>query len=205
MTSASKISSSQNHFVDTNVLLRHANNTAGEFANDIATILADAVGASPKRRLWISSVLFAELRPSTFVPGKFATLDEFAKYLRSIAEVVDPNPTVMLRAARLRDMKWQRDPKLLSKGELPRIMTLGDAIHIASALFVKEAYPVDDLEFLTFDNKADSSVETGPGAKSLPLLSIGNFVHNISSNPDVFAVLSLPIVKPALRQSTMGV
>ncbi len=58
---------SKNNFLDTNVLLRHANGASGELGGDIQTILDEAVEG--KRRLWVSSVIFAELRPSSFVPG----------------------------------------------------------------------------------------------------------------------------------------
>jgi hypothetical protein len=187
------------------VLLVHANNASGEFAGDIARILSDATGLNPSRRLWISSVLFAELRPSSFRPGAFAALDDLVRYIRSIATVVNPDPYTMLRAAQLRDFKWSRSPSKRAKDEKTRCMTLGDAIHIASALYVKEAMNVPDLEFLTFDNSSDKSVETDPDTKSLPLLALDEYTHDISGDPDVYAVVSLPRIRPVLRQSTLPV
>lgn len=202
---AAKTSNSLNHFIDTNVLLRHANDDAGEYSGDIATILADATGLNPKRTLWISSIIFAELRPSTFKPGKFETLDALVSYINSVATVIDLMPPITLRAARLRDVDWQRSPDRRQKDEKVRRMTLGDAIHITSALYVKEECNVPDLEFLTLDNKADSSVETDAGTKSAPLLTLEEFAHEISEDRDVFAAISLRRVKPMLSQSTMGV
>lgn len=79
-------------------------------------------------------------------------------------------------------------------------MTLGDAIHLVSALVVKEVHDVPDLEFLTFDNSAGRSVETDPGAKALPILSLEEFTHGISGDPDVFAVMALPRLRPILKQ-----
>ncbi len=67
-------SSSDKHFLHSSVVLRHANGDSGEAEHHIETILTEAAVA--KRRVWVSSVLFAELRPSTFVPGRFATLFE---------------------------------------------------------------------------------------------------------------------------------
>ena len=165
-----RTSSSLNHFLDTNVLLQHANSDSGDCSADIATILAEAAGNSPKRKLWVSSAIFAELRPSAFVPGKFDNIDGLVRYIRSIATVVTPDPNAMLRAARLRDLKWARAQR--QQNELSRCMTLGDAMHIVSALWVKEADSVADLEFLTFDNSADKSIETDPKTKALPLLSL---------------------------------
>ncbi|MFN3627964.1 MAG: type II toxin-antitoxin system VapC family toxin [Parvibaculum sp.] len=204
-TVAVTISSSSNHFIDTNVLLKHANDDSGEFSADIETILSEAAGSNPKRTLWVSSVLFGELRPSSLRPGKFEDIEGLAKYIRSIATVVAPDPYAMLRAARLRDLKWTKPPEKRGNGELVRGMTLGDAIHIASALWVKEGWKVGDLEFLTFDNSSDKSIETDPGTKSLPLLSLDKFTYEIGNDPDVLAVVRLPRLKPVLKQGRLDV
>lgn len=196
-------STSSNHFLDTNVLLQHANNDSGECAQDIDQILSEAVGVNPKRHLWVSSVIFAELRPSSFTPGRFSDIYELASYIRSIATVVNPDPNMMLRAARLRDIKWARPNK--NGNELNRCMTLGDAIHIVSALWVKEVEKIPDLEFLTFDNSADKSVETDAGTKSLPLLNIENYTDGLADNPDVKAVLLLPRMRPMLKSPRLRV
>ena len=97
-------SSSDKHFLHSSVVLRHANGDSGEAEHHIETILTEA--AVHKRRVWVSSVLFAELRPSTFVPGRFATLFELTRYIRALATLVTPDPNAMLRVARLRDAKW---------------------------------------------------------------------------------------------------
>lgn len=199
-----RTSNSRNHFIDTNVLLSHANTDSHEFSADIASILHDATGSSPSRTLWISHVLFGELRPSSFVSQqRFKDVEDLARYIRSIATVVNPDFNTMLRAARLRDVSWARPNR--APAEKPRCMTLGDAMHIASALWVKEASKVPDLEFLTFDNSADANVETDPGTKALPLLSIENYCDGISGLEDVAAVLRLPRIRPVLRQGTLGV
>ena len=119
-----KMSNSLNHFLDTNVLLQHANNSSGEYSGDIQTILAESVGSSARRKLWVSGVIFAKLRPSSFVRGKFNSLEEFSRYIRSIATVVTPDPSMMLRAARLRDQKWLRPEIERSPKEKPRRLLL---------------------------------------------------------------------------------
>ena len=78
-----------------------------------------------------------------FIPGRFATLFELTRYFRSLATFVTPDPNIMLRAARLRDVKSQR-PQKGGKTDVPRQIS----IQIASALWVKEALGVPDLEFL---------------------------------------------------------
>src|SRR6516162_7349041 len=122
-------SSSDKHFLHTSVVLRHANGESGEAEQFIETILTEAAVA--KRRVWVSSILFAELRPSMFVPGRFDTLAGLARYIRSLATLVTPDPNTMLRVARLRDAKWQRPAGVRAADEKPRRMSLGDAIEIA--------------------------------------------------------------------------
>jgi hypothetical protein len=177
--------------------LAHANGLSGQCEADIQTILDESVEGGT-RRLWVSSVLFAELRPSSFVPGKFKSLEELARYIRSLAHVVTPDPITMLRVARLRDLKWEREKPV--KGEKPKCMSLGDAIHIASALWVKEVDKVSDLEFLTFDDGRSNSSELDHGTKSLSILRLENYTHGIGSNADVSAAVSLWRTKPVLPQ-----
>ena len=62
----------------------------------------------------------------------------------------------MLRVARLRDAKWQRPADVREADEKPRTMSFGDAVEIASALWVKEAAGVADLKFLMFDDWSSS-------------------------------------------------
>ncbi|MBB4121046.1 type II toxin-antitoxin system VapC family toxin [Martelella radicis] len=196
---ATRISNSTNHFIDTNVLLRFANDDSGESSADIAQILEDATGATPRRKIWISHVLFGELRPSCFRPVRFGDFDEFVRYVRGIGTVVTPDPNVMLRVARMRDIAWRRSNAM--PNEKNRRLTLGDAIHLASALWVKEAHKVPDLEFLTFDNKSETSFETDVDEKSLPILDLERYADRQRNDPDVVALVNLHRARPILRQT----
>src|ERR1700734_499195 len=117
-------SSSDKHFLHSSVVPRHANGQSGEAEHHIETILTEA--ALPKRRVWVSSVLFAELRPSNFVPGRFATLFELTRYIRALATLVTPDPNAMLRVARLCDAKWHMPGHARAEEGKPRAMPLGD-------------------------------------------------------------------------------
>jgi len=196
-----RTSSSSNHFVDTNVVLHHANNDSGPHASDIAQIFEEATGATPSRKLFMSSILFAELRPSSFRPGKFKDYEEFLRYVRSLATVITPDPNIMLRVARMRDLRWKR-PNARPE-EKPKMLSMGDAIHLASALFVKEGYQIADLEFVTFDNKSETTIEVDDQTKSLPILTLDEFTGGIGANADVVALLRLPRVRPILTQSNI--
>jgi hypothetical protein len=170
----------EKYFLHTSVFLRHASGDSGEAEEQIEMILTKAVVA--KHRVWMSSILFAELRPSLFIPGRFATLFELTRYFRSLATFVTPDPNIMLRAARLRDVKWQRPQKPLS---------LGDAIQIASALWVKEALGVRDLEFLLID---EQRTDEARGGLCHSTVRLQDYADNAHTDSDAKAA------RPALAQ-----
>jgi hypothetical protein len=187
-------SSSDKHFLHSSVVLRHANGDSGEAEHHIETILTEA--AVHKRRVWVSSVLFAELRPSTFVPGRFATLFDLTRYIRALATLVTPDPNAMLRVARLRDAKWHI-PGDGHEGEgKPRTMALGDAMQIASALWVKEAIGVPDLEFLTFDDWCSPDGKLG---NRLCLLHLQDYAVDAGVSPDVKAAIRMTRLEPVVH------
>lgn len=192
------ISTSNKHFLHMNVLLRHASGRSGEAESDIETILTEA--AIGKRRIWVNSLLFAELRPSVFVVGRFAALGEFSRYLRSIATFVTADPNTMLRAARLRDVKWRRPAALRGPDEQPRFLSLSDAVQLASALWVKEAAGVADLEFLAFE---DPSPEHTDDASWLSLLRLQDYADESPHDSDVLAALRLPRAEPVLHSRAL--
>ena len=184
-------SDSDHHFFHTNVFLRHASGASGEADEHIDRILTQAAVA--KRRVWVSSLLFAELKPSMFVPGRFGTLQELARYIRSLATLVTPDPNTMLRVARLRDAKWQRAAGVRGEDEKPRMMSFSDAVQIASALWVKEAGGVADLKFLMFDDWSSNEARRGA---PLSLLRLQDYADDARANSDVMAAVRLTRVQP---------
>jgi hypothetical protein len=183
------------HFLHTNVFLRHASGASGEAEEHIENILTQA--AVLKRRVWVSSILFAQLAPSMFVPGRFGSLRELTRYIRSLVTLVTPDPNTMLRVARLRDAKWQRPADVRGRDEKPRMMSFSDAVQIASALWVKEAGGVTDLKFLMFDDW--SSNDASRGAR-LSLLRLQDYAEDARANSDVMAAVRLTRIQP-VRQA----
>ncbi len=129
-----------------------------------------------------------------FVPGRFDTLEGLTRYIRSLATLVTPDPNTMLRVARLRDAKWQRPADVRGADEKPRMMSLGDAIQIASALWVKEAGGVSDLKFLMFD---DWSSNEAAGGGRLSLLRLQDYAQDSRANSDVMAAVRLTRIQPS--------
>jgi hypothetical protein len=190
-TDARSVQSDRDHFFHTNIFLRHASGASGEADEQIDRILTQAAVA--KRRVWVSSLLFAELKPSIFVPGRFGTVQELARYIRSLATLITPDPNTMLRVARLRDAKWLRAAGVRGDDEKPRILSFSDAVQIASALWVKEAGGVADLKFLMFDEWGSSEPKRGA---SLSLLRLQDYVDDARADSDVMAAVRLTRVQP---------
>ena len=178
------------HFLHTNVFLRHACGASGEAEEYIDSILTQA--AVLKRRVWVSSFLFAQLAPSMFVPAQFGTLHELTRYIRSLVTLVTPDPNTMLRVARLRDAKWQRPVGVRRADEKPRTMSFTDAVQIASALWVKEAGGVADLRFLMFDDSNEAK-----GGPLLSLLRLQEYAEDAPANSDVMAAVQLTRIQPS--------
>jgi hypothetical protein len=180
------------HFLHTNVFLRHASGASGEAEEHIENILTQA--AVLKRRVWVSSILFAQLAPSMFVPGRFGSLRELTRYIRSLVTLVTPDPNTMLRVGRLRDAKWQRPAGVRGAEEKPRMMSFTDALQIASALWVKEAGGVPDLKFLMFD---DLSSNEAKGRARLSPLRLQDYAEDARANSDVMAAVQLTRIQPS--------
>jgi hypothetical protein len=111
----------------------------------------------------------AELKPSMFVPGRFDTVQELARYIRSIATLVTPDPNTMLRVARLRDAKWQRAAGLRGDDEKLRMMSFSDA---------------SQINFLMFDDWSSTTARRGA---PLSLLRLQEYADDAQANSDVMA------------------
>jgi hypothetical protein len=184
------------HFLHTNVFLRHASGASGEAEEQIENILTRA--AVLKHCVWVSSLLFAQLAPSMFVPGRFGTLHDLTRYIRSLVTLVTPDPNTMLRVARLRDAKWQRPTGVRGADEKPRMMSFNDAVQIASALWVKEAGGVADLRFLMFDDSNEAK-----GGPRLSLLRLQDYAEDAPANSDVMAAVQLTRIQPSRQARSL--
>jgi hypothetical protein len=180
-------------FLHTSALRRHACGEISECDDELDTILADA--ARGRRRMWMSSLFFAELTPSAFAAGAFANVDDYARHVHSLAVFVAPDPNIMLRAARYREFRWQRPVGQRRPGEHPRFMSLSDAIQIASALWVKEVVNVPNLEFLAID--ADSKDDEA--GRTLSLLRLQDYADDAPPDSDVMAAVRLVRTEPVFR------
>jgi hypothetical protein len=170
---------------DSCVLYRWLSKSPDEYVNHIDQHLKDAIAG--RANIFISSVALAELRPSKVsMPG--LTPAAIMSKLLSVIKVVDANPDIMSMAGSLKDHRFIAfdDPKAK---ERTRELGTGDAIQLATAVWMNEIAEVKGLEFHTFDDgKARHSID----GKCVPLLSFQNWCKGLD---DAALVQSVKAIK----------
>jgi hypothetical protein len=98
--------------------------------------------------------------------------------------------------AKLRDGKWLTPGDSNGAEGKPRSMSLGDAMQIASALWVREAIGVPDLEFLTFDDWCSAAPMRGD---RLCRLHLQDYAVDAELHADVKTPVRLTRLEPVAQ------
>ena len=150
-----------------------------------------------KRKIWYSTILYSELRPSLLTAGGFKNIEELIVELEGVLLPVSPTPPILMRAGRLRDYSFKHHSA--QKTEKSRVLTVPDAIQFATCLFVKEALGITDIEFHTFDDGKGRNYEE----KAVSLLRFEEYAEHCKDDLNIKAVCELARMKPALAQSNL--
>jgi predicted nucleic acid-binding protein len=110
-------------------------------------------------RLYTSTITLAEITKLNLKSPEYGTFSEFLGNFRSVVIPVDPNPQAMLRASHLRRM-------IYTKTTGKRKLATPDAIHIATALALCDAFGVTLDAFRTFDGGKGRGGADGPACRS---------------------------------------
>lgn len=188
-------STSLNNFWDSCVLIRSITRNPIDGCGDIDR-MADEAKAG-KRQIWYSTVLLAELRPSLLTGSRYASISELVEELDGVLRPISPSPNILMRAARLRDRQYIAAKPQAS--EKPKTMTMGDAIQLATCLYVREGMGVSDIEFHTFDDGIGKTVE----GRAVSLLRFEGYSEHVKVDPDVAAVRALKRIRPSLPQGSL--
>lgn len=117
--------------------------------------------------------------------SEYGTFIDFLNDYSSAILQVPPDPNVMATAAKLRSLPYK-------KGRGERKLLTPDAIHLASALTLRDTYKVPLTAFHTFDNGNGG----GAAGKSIALLGYHEWCEGLESDPLAQKVISLNISKP---------
>lgn len=137
-----------------------------------------------KFKIYTSSIILTEIAASKIKVRGVGSAMDFINDLMGACVVIDASVNILNLAGQLRDMPYKKH----QSGK--RKLTTGDAIMLASALYLDEAYGVSLSAFHTFDD--------GGKKGEVPLLSYHEWCEGFSGVQLTLArrVIDLPRMKP---------
>jgi hypothetical protein len=182
-------------FWDSCVVTRYLTESPKDYVADIGKFISEA--RAGKHKIWISTILYAEVRPSQLAQKGFRSILDLIDALEGAFFPIGPTPPILLRSARLRDPMFRRAKP--QKDERDRVLTVPDSIHLATCLYLKEEMGLSDIEFHTFDDGRGRNYEE----KAVSLLRLHEYASHLMSDPDIAAVCSLRRMKPQHTQPSI--
>jgi hypothetical protein len=195
-----RVSTSKTHFWDTCVLARHLTQKPPELCGDIARFLDEA--RAGKRKIWYSTILYAEFNPAFLTGTPFKTLNELIASIEGVMLPIGPTAPIMMRAGRLRGRIFKHHAP--QETEKNRVLSVADAIQFATCLYVKETLGISDIEFHTFDDGKGRNYDVTLEEKVVSLLRFEDYAHEHFDDPDIKAVCDLARLKPAMAQGSLA-
>lgn len=170
--------STQHLFWDSCVFTAYLGNQEAQY--DVASIekyLTEAKAG--KVMIHASTISSAEVLPSQIKAG--GSFEDFLQDFQGAIHAIDPNPNIMSRSGRLRDMTYK-------KGAGQRKLGTADAIILATALYLQDAEEIKLAAFHTFDKGRKPDEQ---GKAPVPLIGFESWCEGFS--PEQMAVVG-PVV-----------
>jgi hypothetical protein len=181
-------------------LARHLTQNPTELTGDISRFLDEA--RAGKRRIWYSTILYTEFNPAFLKGTEFKTIDELIASIEGTLLPIGPTPPILKKAGRIRGRIFKhKTPQATEKN---RVMTVADAIQLATCLYVRDTLGVSDIEFHTFDDGKGRNYDVTLEEKVVSLLRFEDYAGDHMDDPDIKAVCDLPRMKPAMAQGSMA-
>lgn len=175
---------------DTCVIYRWFNGAPSDYVDHIEAYLRDAKSRSCE--IYISTVTLAEIAPSKM--GKTGiTPSQVLASMSNAFVLIDTTPDIMSLAGHLRDQTFRQvdgpDDRAATRG-----LSLGDSIHLATAVALREEFGVQNLSLHSFDQGKRRDGETGK--KTVPIVGFQNWVRDCQSDEEIQKVISIPRTMP---------
>ena len=151
---------------------------------------------SGKKRIYHSTILYAEMRPKLLKSGGFNSVGDLIADMEAVLLPIGASPNIMMMAGRLRDHFFYRAPGVRQKDEKNRVMSVPDAIQLATCLHLKHDRGVSDIEFHTFDDGRGKNYEE----RAVSLLSLHEYSGHLQGHEDIDKACALTRIKPKLEQ-----
>ena len=160
-----------------------------QYREHIERYLSDA--RDGKCKIFTSSVTIVEIDQRQIDPD-IGTPDEFFDDLESFIHVIDPVPQIMRWAGDFRSHKFEYSKAGNNTPPDPRVAGTGDAIFLATALWLIESGE-KDLVFHTFDKGGNPK---GWEGKCIPILGLEDWTKGIEDIPIVQKFTSIRRKRP---------
>lgn len=184
-------------FWDSCILCRYLTETPPELLMDIGQFLNEA--KSGESIIYFSTIMLAEVRPSLLKQKGYANFNDLQADLQGALRPIAPNTNILMMASSLRDHTFKL--ARMQKGQKERILPVPDAIHLATAVYARDALDIPSIAFHTFDDGKSK----GADGKAVPLLSFNDWSEHLAKDPTVAAVRKLPISEPLHPEPMMDV
>ncbi|MCJ2063506.1 PIN domain-containing protein [Methylobacterium sp. J-088] len=171
---------------DTCVFTAFLNNEIAAYGNYISHIeqyLEEAKAG--KFKIYCSTITLAEITRGSMRNSSFGTFEEFLEDYSAAIIQITPDPNIMSLAGALRSLQYTKD-----NGK--RKLLTPDAIHLASAIYLKDEFKVPLAALHTFDDGKSK----GPEGKSIPILSAETWCGAIANDPTAKRLINLIRSKP---------
>jgi|TARA_R100000049_G_C1900594_1_gene50775 predicted nucleic acid-binding protein len=175
---------------DSCVLYRWLDENGTEYVEHIEKFLQEA-GAG-QVDLYISTITLAEIRPSKMGKTGLTPLQVLDGVSQTFIQV-SPSPYIMSLAGYLRDQSF-RLVNVPEDQAFPRPLGLGDAIHLATAVALREEIGVQNLVLHSFDEGKTKDGNTGK--KNVGILNFERWCRDCSGDEEIQRVISTPRKKP---------
>lgn len=136
--------------------------------------------------IYTSTLTIAEVTRKRLVNSTYGTFTDFLNEYQGAIIQVSADPNVMQIASEIKSLSYSKT------GSKKREIGTADAIHLASALALRDTFGVTLSAFHTFDNGGSKGID----GKSVPLLSYEDWCENCLNDPVAQKVIWLPRKKP---------
>ena len=175
---------------DTNILYRWFQPEGTDYVDHIKKYLEES--ALGEVDIYISTITLAEIRPSAISKIGMSPLQVLSAISASFIPI-DTSPDIMSLAGYLRDQRYREINVPESKAS-SRPLGTGDAIHLATAVALREEFGVQNLTLHSFDEGKSKSTEEG--SKTVPILGFEKWCRDCADDEEIQKVISVPKKKP---------
>jgi hypothetical protein len=180
---------------DTCVFGRYLTGNPADFVGDIESFMSDV--RRGLKTVYYSSAVLAEIGRPLLTSGKPMDILEFSHSLGSNFVLVEAGSNIMALAGALHaERATNPNPGV----ETNRVIGLGDAIHLATALFVQDMLQGERVTFHTLDKGRGSTWEK----KCVPPIGLERWFPEATRSPLIQQVCGLTRAEPLYPQISMN-